>query len=498
MAGLDHRNDSFIDSDSLSVPVCDNVSSDERAAGDALVDVWRSHLESNRLRLTYFNAHERLKNLGVSVPDRIASKARPVVGWPEKSVRALADLSVFEGFSVPDGDPDGVGALAERNDLLALVPQTIVSAYTQSCAFWTVSRRQDGTIAIAPHAAGWSSAIWDYASKRIGSALTIDSKDKDGRVTQFTVWLPGETITYTRNAFKWAAVKQDTGFDFPPVAAFAYDAQLDRPFGRSRITRPLMHLTDIAYRTIVRMETTAEFYAAPRLWFVGLSDEMFNSLRDETKGQKWNSLISAINGLTADTNGGSPTMHQVEQASMTPHADMLKTIAQMAAAETDLPATDMGITLSNPTSAESMAEAERKLSRTADRQNRAFGDALKQVMTYAVCMGKGTDERAAAVGRMNDVHALWAPTKEESDAAKADYYTKVAGANAAFADSDVGLRKLGLTEDEIKSLRVDEQSQRAQSIIDALRIQSQTPQKSQQGNGVNNGGNTAPQPAQQG
>lgn len=50
----------------------------------------------------------------------------------------------------------------------------------------------------------------------------------------------------------------------------------------------------------------------------------------------------------------------------------------MVAAETDIPATDLGITIDNPASAEAMAEAERKLARTADRQNRRFGRALKQ------------------------------------------------------------------------------------------------------------------------
>ena len=487
MSLTDHRNDSYLSAESLTAPRVNGITTEETQAVQDLIDVWHAHIPSNRRRSIYFQARENLDDLGIAIPDKVRAQARPVVGWPEKAVRTLADMSTFEGFSTPPDDPDGIAALSERNGLDVLVPETIVSAYTHSCAFWTVSRRSDGSMAIAPHAAGWSSAIWDYENRRIGSALTIDAKDKRAQVTQFTVWLPDWVITYRRTGGVWSAVRQPTLIGRAPVAAFAYDAQLDRPFGRSRITRPLMNLTDIAYRTIVRMETTAEFYSAPRIWFLGLSDEMFNSIKSASKQQRWSSLISAINGTNADPNGGVPQLHQIEQASMTPHSEMLKTIAMMAASETDLPPTDMGITLSNPTSAEAMAEAERKLSRTADRQNKRFGHALKDLLSMALEMRDGITADQAFT-RLADVHALWAPTKEVSDAARADYYTKIASVNQGFADSSVGLRKAGLSEDELQSFRLDEQNARAQQLIDQLRLQTNTPP--QQEGQVNNGEST--------
>ena len=89
----------------------------------------------------------------------------------------------------------------------------------------------------------------------------------------------------------------------------------------------------------------------------------------------WKSLISAINAISKDEDGDVPTLQQVQQASMQPHSDMLKTIAMLVASETNVPVNDLGITMDNPASAEAMAAAERKLSREADRQNRLFSRA---------------------------------------------------------------------------------------------------------------------------
>ena len=141
---------------------------------------------------------------------------------------------------------------------------------------------------------------------------------------------------------------------------------MDRPFGHSRISRSLMSLVDAGFRTMVRMEASAEFYSVPKLWFIGANKDAFSS-------NTWTSLIQAINAITADENGELPQLHQVQQASMTPHSDMLKTLAMLVASQTRVPVDYLGITLDNPTSAEAMASAERRLTRIADKQNVASG-----------------------------------------------------------------------------------------------------------------------------
>ncbi len=62
-----------------------------------------------------------------------------------------------------------------------------------------------------------------------------------------------------------------------------------------------------------------------------------------------------------------------------------------------------------------------------------------------------------------------AHTHKISDAARADYYAKIASVNADFADSDIGLLKAGLTTDEISQLRVYQSRKQAENNILQLR-----------------------------
>ncbi|KAA8824241.1 phage portal protein [Bifidobacterium reuteri] len=421
-----------------------------------LLKQWRRHYTRNTLRTSYYLARYHYNGVAYSIPPTMKTLAKPMIGWPNKAVRALADLSVFEGVDAPDSLQHQVDDIIADNMLDVKLPQAIVSAYTHGCSFITISADDDGRIRIAPRAADWSSALWDWANDRIGAAMTIRDKDKDGYITRFDAWLPGKVYMCSRSGSTWQAERTDTGFDRPTVVPVVSDQQLYRPLGSSRITRPLMALTDLGLRTLVRMEATAEFYAAPRIWFLGAN-------KSQVSPDTWSSIVSVINGIPAGRNGDKPELRQLTQASMQPHSDMLRTVALMVSSETDIPVNDLGITMDNPASAEAMAEAERKLSRTADRQNKRFTQSIKDIFALALA-AQGADE-----ADIRQLRPIWAATKEASDAARADWYQKVASTNPAFADSDVGLTRAGLTWDEINAHRAYERQQRTQQSIDELR-----------------------------
>ena len=159
-----------------------------------------------------------------------------------------------------------------------------------------------------------------------------------------------------------------------------------------------------------------------------------------------------------------PTMQQVNQASMSPHGDMLETLVMQVAAITDLTPETLGMRVSNPSSQEALAASESWLTRTANRQNIAFGRQLKNALAMAIQARDGL----LTVPDFTGVVPVWSPTHEVSDAARADYYTKIASQNPVFANSTVGLRKAGLTLDEVAQIRRDERKQRAQQAVDSL------------------------------
>ena len=433
----------------------------------ALLNVWRAKYPRNLLRSAFYDAKQRFKNLQIAVQSDLGRKIGNTVGWPQKSVRALADKSVFEGFELPNNDEYGITRICMDNELTADVSEAIISCYKHSCSFLTVDYDpydpSGERILITPRSADWSAAIWDPQRRRIAAALTITGADANGTITSFNVWLPGRNYAVaSRNGLAgWQAQRQDNRLDRVAVVPFAYDKQMDRPFGRSRINRTLMNLTDMAVRTMVRMEVSAEFYSVPKLWFLGLDKDAFES-------GTWSSLIADINAISRDVDGEVPDLKQIQQASMSPHGAMLETIAMLASAETDIPPESLGIRVSNPTSAEALAASENALTRVADRQNRIFGQQLMNAMRMAVQLRDNTPMAPTLAG----VRPIWAPTRVVSDAARADYYSKVAGVNQAWAQSDVGLAKLGLSMDDIASLRAWEASQRAKQQLDQLRAQT--------------------------
>ncbi len=478
--GLTTQDNGYLAVESAHIGSIQGMDADSQATTLQLLNIWRKHYPRNTLRTGYYLAHYGYKGVAYSIPASMRAMAKPMIGWPNKAVRALADLSTFEGFNAPESLQSRVDDLCDVSMLDVKVPQCIVSAYTHGCAFLTVSLDDEGRTLITPRSADWSAAIWDWTHNRIKAAMTITDKDKHGYITAFRVWLPYVVWDCHRDSGpylgRWVAEPVETGFDRPTVVPFVHDEQLNRPFGSSRITRPLMALTDFGLRTLVRMEATAEFYAAPRIWFLGAN-------KGQVSPDTWSSLLQVINGVPASKNGDKPEMRQLSQASMQPHADMLRSVALMVAAETDIPATDLGITVDNPGSAEAMAEAERKLSRTADRQNLRFGRALRDALGMALIAEGASDED------INRIRPVWAPTKETSDAARADYYAKIAGVNPSFANSDVGLSKAGLSWQEIREQRAWEQSERAKQQLDQLRAQTNA-QKEPPQDATDHGGGT--------
>lgn len=465
----------YLSTGSSSVTHIANVPDNDMTDITRLLELWRNKYPRNLLRSAFYDAKQRFNNLGISIPNIVAQKAGVVVGWPQKSVRALADKSVFEGFETAAGaDNHGIDEIMRMNELETDMSEAVISCYKHSCSFLTIDYDPDDNerILITPRSADWSAALWDNERRRIKAALTITDSDKWGNITAFNAWLPGRNYACMKTGYGWEAEPQYNRLDRVAVVPIVYDKQMDRPFGRSRINRALMNLTDMAMRTMVRMEASAEFYSVPKIWFLGLSRESFQQ-------DTWSALVSSINAISRDINGDIPELKQVSQASMQPHGDMLETIAMLASAETDIPPEQLGIRLANPTSAEALAAAENQLTRTANRQNRMFSRQLLNAMGMAVQLRDNSPQPPDLTG----IRPLWAPTREVSDAARADYYTKVAGVNGDWADSDVGLAKLGLTAGELQSFRAYQQRMKAQRNIEQLRQQRMNPQDTEAADG---------------
>ena len=186
-----------------------------------LMDTWRTHRSRNMLREDYYLGHVGVKDLGIAMPKALAKKINPRVDWPKKAVHALADRSVFNGFTA---DTDGGG-------------KPIISAYPATAA----------------------AAIWDDAQKRIKAGLVVaESKKMPGDTERVPTVLHLLTedalVVLTRGSGHWVADYMEHGMGRCLMEPMPYDATLERPFGSSRISRSVMSITDAAIRQRARME----------------------------------------------------------------------------------------------------------------------------------------------------------------------------------------------------------------------------------------------------
>ena len=258
--------DAYLAVQSANITRIKGVEDDDMPTIQKLLTTWRDHYARNMLRAEYYQARYRYNGVAYSIPKQMRALAKPMIGWPNKAVRALADLNVFEGFDAPDPLQAQVDELVDDNAWDTDVSEAITSAYIHGCSFITVCEDPDepGRILMLPRSADWSAGIWDRRRRRLGSALTItDKDDRTGRITAFTAWLPGKVYEIDDSEGQWTARTIETHLDRPSVVPLVNDAQSYHPLGNSRITRTLMNLTDFGLRTMVRMEATAEFYAAP-------------------------------------------------------------------------------------------------------------------------------------------------------------------------------------------------------------------------------------------
>lgn len=437
----------------------DGLSESDQDVLNDLLTVWRKKQGRNRLRTTYYDSRNRLHDLGIAIPPQLKS-IDTVLGWPAKAVNALAMRSKFEAIVSPDSvDPFGLNELLRANDFDIELSQAITSAYKHSCAFLTVAKGEAGEpdYVIVPRSAEWSSAIWDKRRRAISAALFIVEMDDSGKPSHFVMYLPGRTVECVRDN-GWQITREDFDLDMVLVSPLVNDPQLDRPFGVSRISRPVMAITNSAMRTVARTETHAEFFAYPQRYALGVPEEAFDLGR-------WESAMSTFFMTTRDEKGNMPEVGQFSQSSMQPHIDMLRELSARFAGETDLPISTLGIVHDNPASAEAIYAASEPLVTRAEYQNKVFGRAILKLLRMIVMLRDGLDEPSS---ELIGLDVTWQNPAHASIVSASDAILKQVTALPWIAESTVVLEKLNYSSADITRLIRDKQRAEGGNLLDRL------------------------------
>lgn len=418
-----------------------------------LLDRWASKVRRNQLRMTYYDGKNRLRDLGISIPPQLKA-VETVVGWPAKAVDALAHRIVFDGFVLPGDqeDPYGLSAAFQENEMGMELPQAITSSLIHAVAFMSVTHGDveagQPEILVQARSGMYGTGLWDRSARAMRAALSVADVDDQGIPTEMVMYLPDRVAHVTRSRpGRWSAVWRRNPVGRVLVEPLVYRPDLDRPFGRSRISRPIMSITDEGVRTVLRTEVSAEFYTAPQRYVLGLEDDAFGP-----DGPGWQSILGRMFTVGRDENNDVPVVGEWRQQSMQPHNDHLRMIAARFAGESSLPLGSLGIVQDNPDSAEAIYAAKEDLVIEASDAGISYGARLVRVAQNIVMLRDGLD---APPAELRWLQANWQNPATPSVVSAADAVVKQVAAVPWLAESPLVLKKMGYSQPEIVQLLAD-------------------------------------------
>ncbi|EOM77289.1 phage portal protein [Rhodococcus rhodnii] len=438
---------------------------DEQNLFDELLRQYFAKLPRNRIRQQYFDAKNAFKDLGIAIPPDLVNIGT-VLGWPAKAVDGLARRNKMDGFVIPGTTSEDIGIdeIWDANNMEIEVPQVHTSAYTHSCAFVTVvegdTQSGEPDVVISPRSALDGTGLWDTRRRQLKAFLAIVDVDDAGRPSLLLMYTPDRVIHIERYTLGWRIERRRHRLGRVPVEVLVHGPHLKRPFGTSRISRPVMSITDSALRTAVRMEVHAEFFSSPQRWAMGADESAFvDPATGELKSQ-WQAIMGRIWAIGRDDQGNVPQVGTFASSSPQPHSDQLRTYATMFSGETSIPVGSLGVVQDNPSSAEAIHAAKEDLLIEADYCNRVFGVGWRRIATTALQLA---ERRTEPRPEWRKLRAKWrnpATMSQQSMAIAGRQYVETF---PWLAETEVGLELAGLDETMVARAMAEQRRTRATS-----------------------------------
>lgn len=456
------------------------LTEDDAALMARLVKQWQAKRARNALRRQYRDMQVNVAFLGASVPPYMRDQLDIVCGWPDKAVTSLASRCMWDGVTSPSGEEDPLGAMsllhANRFDLL--VPELVDATLTYCCSFVVAlpgdPAAGDPDVVVTGADALWATGLWDVRRRGLEAGLLVDSADDNGKPTSMLL-LTSEHVTRLALGDRgWVAVaRMDHSLGRVPMEPLPYRPALGRPFGRSRISREVMSITDRVVRAGFRTEVSSDLYAAPALLLLGADETMFQNAQGE-KVPLWSWYMGRLKSLPKDEDGDKPSLQVIPQQSMEPFLAMKRALAAEFASATSLPISALGIVQDNPSSAEAIYAAKEDLVIEAQNTTRSIGYGLNRIVQDAICLRDGIP-----VSEMDDevrnLATRWRNPAMPSVVSQSDAVVKQISAIPELAQTDVALEELGYSAEQIVRIRSQIRRAQAGGVLDRLLASSPAP-----------------------
>lgn len=410
----------------------------------------------NLLRTEYAEYEHGIERLGFSIPPQMQDFTM-VLGWIRKACEVEGSRLIREGFTMPERSTllDDLDDIFGEARMRQVERMAIDAAIRHGVSFVFTSRgdtsRGEPEILSVPRSALTASADVDPRSGVVLSALELLGGSR------VNLYLPGRVLLCVRRPGAVAWLVEDeflTGTNRVLCTPFVHSATLEKPLGESRITRPMMKITDGAVRTLLRQEVSAEFYSAPRLMALGGGAEMFED-GDGRVRTGWESIIGAVWGIPDEEDEMTGERHrvqieQISQMSMQPHSDQYRLLAGVFSGESSIPVSYLGVVQdSNPTSADAIYASEADLIRLVKGQHLSLGMGADGLARDALTVLYG-DLSDAAIRDLRGLTPRWQDPRTRSVLEQSQFVAQQVGSGNFQAGTEATLAQLPISPEDAK------------------------------------------------
>ena len=427
------------------------LADEDRGLVHSLVHLWHVKRHRNLVRHDYYTMHNRLKDLGISIPPSLRT-LDAACGLGKKAVDVMVEHSKFDGWTCESEQAQAIlDEVMRREKMRTKYRKAATSALEQCFCLFFVSKTDSGLARVSAYPASVSSAIYDDALGDITSAMFVVSMmRKDGIPTdepeRLNVVTPTSLIRLFNDGHEWQATYEPHGLGHLPAFVAPYEATLERPMGNSRITREVMGYIDEAVRTNINEAIASAFAASTQKYLLGTDADTFEGI------DRWQAYIGNIINVDMTSEATTPTFGQLAQPSMQPLTDHFRNLCGRMAAATGIHVSQFGQVHDNPASSEAIyAENEPLILKVRD-WNETAGEALRDVAVACVAteMGITFDEAEQLdLGIDSRFRNPAMPTLAQ----QTDSAIKLASVVDGFANTDTFWELNGLTAEERKRVR---------------------------------------------
>ena len=386
----------------------------------------------------YYAGRQSLAYLAPEAREALGNRfGRMASNIPRLAVTALSERLRITGFQTSDDD-QALWSDWIRNNLDQLSGVAHREALTLGNAFVIVWVDAAGRPQATVESARQVTVVRDPATREVLAAVkrwTTETTTEAVVYTQDTIThMRAKTTGATTTGFESVDVIENPLGVVPVVPFENADRLLDE--GASEI-EDLIPLVDALNKTLADLMVSSEYVGRPRRWATGIE------LTEDEDGEPQNPIPEGPRAMVSEDS--DTKFGQLPAADLGSYEASVRIILGQIMAVSALPSHYIGITTSNPASADALRASEASLTARAESRQAQFGRSWEWVARLLIAVRTGLDPRAV------EAHVNWADAATRSVAQEADAVVKLV--QAGILPPSIALERLGYSQDEIVRIR---------------------------------------------